>query len=184
MREALAALLQAECDVVGTVGLGLELILEAQARRPDTLILNAAVAQPGRPEVLGQLRRVLPRIPVLVLTASDNPTQAAEVMHAGATAYLPRDADAAELFRTVRQLCDGVFAPPPSAPFDSGELSPRRREVLRLLAEGRSMKEIARTLNITQRTVAFHKYGMMRTLGLRTSAELITFAVRQQFAFA
>jgi DNA-binding NarL/FixJ family response regulator len=106
-----------------------------------------------------------------------NPPESAALLREQVQALAAR---ARELSSSVHQLGDGTPAQGAPAPVArNGELSPRQREVLRLLARGHSMKEAARILKITPRTVAFHKYSMMEELGIRTSAELIRYAIQQ-----
>ena len=115
---------------------------------------------------------------------------AAEAFRAGASAYLLKRSAASELLLAVREVMKGrsyvtplvtegwsgrSWTPPSRKP--SHELTPRQREVLQLLAEGHSMKQVAAVLNVTPRTVAFHKYRMMEQLNIRSNAELIQFAV-------
>jgi DNA-binding NarL/FixJ family response regulator len=128
------------------------------------------------------------------LTMHDDAELAAEAFRVGASAYVLKSSPAQELLQAIRAALSGQkyqtrIVPAPQAPetnrrlsdlSDSQTLSPRGREVLRLLAGGRTMKETAKTLGITPRTVAFHKYRIMQQLSLRSSAELVQFAVRRR----
>jgi DNA-binding NarL/FixJ family response regulator len=129
---------------------------------------------------------------LVFLTVSEDPDLAAEAFRAGASGYVLKNSAASELFRAIEEVSRGrsyvtplvtqglvgslIQAPGPAR--GTGQLSMRQSEVLRLLAEGRTMKEIAHILTIKPRTVAFHKYSMMKDLGIRTGAELIQFAVK------
>src|SRR5262249_51777016 len=127
-------------------------------------------------------------------TVSEDPDLAAEAFRAGASGYLLKNSAASELFQAIQEVSQGRsyvtplatqglvdnFLHEPEPAKKAGELSPRQREVLQLLAEGHTMKEIARILQITPRTVAFHKYTMMAQLGIKSSAELVQYAIKQR----
>jgi DNA-binding NarL/FixJ family response regulator len=139
-----------------------------------------------------QLKRLMPEVKLIFLTVSEDPELAAEAFRAGASGYLLKNSAASELLKSIEEVLQGRSYVTPlvtgglvgsflreSGPANGAEpLSLRQREVLQLLAEGRTMKEIARILAITPRTVAFHKYSMMQDLGIKTSAELVQFAVK------
>jgi DNA-binding NarL/FixJ family response regulator len=140
----------------------------------------------------------MPRVGVIFLTMSEDPDVAAEAFRVGASGFLLKNSAASELLQAIREVAAGRSYVTPLAtrglvdtflrradpPARSAELSPRQREVLQLLAEGHTMKEIAHVLKITPRTVAFHKYSMMEQLGLTSSAELVQFAVRHHLVSA
>jgi len=122
---------------------------------------------------------------------NEDPDLAAEAFRAGASAYLLKRSAASELMVAIREVMQGRSYVTPlvtaglvesllnaDEPRASQELTARQREVLQLLAEGRSMKEVAAVLNLTARTVAFHKYRMMEQLKLKSTAELIQYAVK------
>lgn len=192
LREAFARLLEPDCDVVGAVGDGRALVEEAQRLRPDVAVLDVAMPHLSGLEAARQLRQVAPDVRLVFLTMNEDPDVAAEAFRAGAAGYLLKTSAASELLQAIQEVAHGrsyvtpaatrglvdAFLRPPDPPTRPAELSPRQVEVLRLLAEGHTMKEIASTLKITPRTVAFHKYSMMEVLGLRSSAELIQYAVR------
>jgi DNA-binding NarL/FixJ family response regulator len=192
-REALAHLLQSECDVVGAVADGRALLDAARELRPDVVVLDIAMPLLNGLDAARQLRRQMPAVRVIFLTVSEDPDVAAEAFRAGASGYLLKNSAAVELLQAIEEVSQGrsyvtplatrglvgSFLQAPGPEKKGGELSLRRREILQLLAEGHTMKQIARILNITARTVAFHKYGMMRELGITTGAELVQFAVKQ-----
>jgi DNA-binding NarL/FixJ family response regulator len=193
LREAFAQILAAECDVVGAVGDGRALLEAARELRPDVVLLDVAMPLLNGLDAARQLLRELPQTKVIFLTMSEDPDVAAEAFRAGASGYLLKNSAAAELLQAIREVSLGrsyvtplatrgmvdQFLHPSGPAKKAGELSLRQREVLQLLAEGHTMKEIARLLKITPRTVAFHKYGMMEELGIKTSAELVQFAVKK-----
>jgi DNA-binding NarL/FixJ family response regulator len=194
LREAFARLLEADCDVVGTVGDGRALLAAVPELRPDIVVLDIAMPLLNGLDAARQLKREMPEIKVIFLTVSEDPDLAAEAFRAGASGYLLKNSAASELFQAIQEVSQGrsyvtplatrgmvtTFLRPPGPAKKTGGLSPRQREVLQLLAEGHTMKEIARILKITARTVAFHKYSMMEELGIKSSAELVHFAIRQR----
>jgi DNA-binding NarL/FixJ family response regulator len=139
---------------------------------------------------------LMPEVRLVFLTVSEDPDLAAEAFRAGASGYLLKNSAASELFKAIQEVYQGrSYVTPlateglvgslmrdPGTARGTEQLSMRQREVLQLLAEGRTMKAIARILAITPRTVAFHKYAMMADLRIRTSAELIQFAIKHRIA--
>jgi DNA-binding NarL/FixJ family response regulator len=192
LREAFAQLLSAECEVVGAVADGRELLAAAPELSPDIVVLDIAMPLLNGLDAARRLQQTHPKIKVIFLTMSEDPEVAAEAFRAGASGYLLKNSAASELLQAIREVARGRSYVTPLAtrglvdtflqrpePATRAELSPRQREVLQLLAEGHTMKEIARLLDITPRTVAFHKYSMMEQLGIASSAELVQFAVRE-----
>ena len=194
LREALTQLLQPGCDVVGTAADGRALLAAAAELRPDIVVLDVVLPLLNGLDAARQLRRVLPGVKVIFLTMCEDADLAAEAFRMGASGYVLKNSGASELLLAVQEVFQGrLYVTPPAArgmvdsprrapepPKKAGELSPRRREVLQLLAEGHTMKETARILKITPRTVAFHKYGMMEEHGIKSNAELVHFAVRRR----
>ena len=143
-----------------------------------------------------QLRRAMPDEKVIFLTMNEDPDLAAEALRVGASGYLLKNSAASELLTAIREVAGGRSYVTPlmtrepvgsllassAPPAGAADLSPRQREVIRLLAEGQTMKEIARELKITPRTVAFHKYSIMELLGARSGADLIHFAIKHNIA--
>jgi DNA-binding NarL/FixJ family response regulator len=191
-REAIAQLLQAQCDVVGTVADGRSLLDAAPDLHPDIVVLDVGMPLLNGLDAARQLLLRMPAVKVIFLTVSEDADLAAEAFRSGASGYLLKNSAAAELLQAVREVSQGRSYVTPlvtrglvgsflhdPAPARKRELSLRQREVLQLLAEGRTAKEVGRILKITARTVAFHKYEMMRELGIRTAAELVQFAVKK-----
>ncbi len=192
LREAFARLLEPDCEVVGAVGDGRDLLDAAPRLRPDVVVLDVAMPLMNGLDAARELKRVMPEVKVIFLTMNEDPDLAAEAFRVGASGFLLKHAAAAELVQAIQEvsrgrayitplatrgLVDTLLRPREPAP-KAVDLSHRQREVLELLADGHTMKEIASALKITPRTVAFHKYSMMEVLGIRTSAELIQYAVR------
>jgi DNA-binding NarL/FixJ family response regulator len=191
VREAFAALLEPYCDIVGSVSDGRELLATASTLNPDVIVLEVALPGLNGLDACSQLKRVMPQVRLVFLTASDDPDLASEAFRAGASGYLLKNSAGSELLLAVREVIRGREYVTPMVKHraidcardsrkSNPELSPRQREVLCLLADGQSMKQVARALKVTPRTVAFHKYGMMEQLGVRTSANLIRYAIRRQ----
>jgi DNA-binding NarL/FixJ family response regulator len=140
-----------------------------------------------------QLKCVMPRVKIIFLTVNEDPDLAAEAFRTGASAYLLKNSAASELIQAIREVIQGrsyvtplatrglveAFRNPAAPARRTGELSARQREVLQLLTEGHTMKEVARILKIRPRTVAFHKYDMMEALGIGSSAELVQYAIKE-----
>jgi DNA-binding NarL/FixJ family response regulator len=196
LMEALSRLLEAGFDVVGTASDGEEAVRVACRTRPDLVLLDARMPRASGFEAARRLRSELPGTPIVFLTASQDPQLAAEAFRAGATAYLLKDSTPAEFERALRSALEGrstlspriadgdpaTLPSPPRAEEPQERLSARERDVLKGLARGLSMKEVAAELGIAPRTVAYHKYRMMEALALRSSAELVGFAVRNRLA--
>jgi DNA-binding NarL/FixJ family response regulator len=194
LREAFVKLLEPDCDVVGAVADGRALLEAAPMLRPDIVVLDVAMPQLNGLDAARQLKRSMPDVKVIFLTISEDPDLAAEAFRAGGSAFLLKNSAASELLQAIRDVSQGRSYVTPLATRDmvdtllrhpdsskaTHELSTRQREVLQLLAEGRTMKEIADILKITARTVAFHKYSMMQELGIKTSAELIQYAIKKR----
>lgn len=188
--EAFKTLLESRYDVVGTVVEGQALVKAAADLKPDVILADVAMPHLNGLDACERIRQRAPRAKVIVLTMDDDPATAAEAIRRGASGYLLKAAAASELFEAIEQVLSGkiyiapAIAKGPAGVFvaqaekgKSSGLSLRQREVLQLLAEGKSMKEAADILNITPRTIAFHKYSMMEQLGFKTGADLIQYAV-------
>ncbi len=188
---AFEKLLSSECDVVGTVSDGRELVAAAQRLKPDVIVLDIGMPLLNGLEAGRQIKQLMPGIKLVFLTMNEDSDLAAEAFRAGASAYLLKRSATSELLTAIREVTNGrsyvtplvtaglvgsFMQPQDKKPL---QLTPRQREVLQLLAEGHSMKQVADVLNVTPRTVQFHKYSMMRQLGIKSSAELIQYAVRQ-----
>jgi len=191
MVEALKHLLQADFDVVGTVSDGRALLRAAADLKPEVVVVDIAMPLLNGLDAGERLHALHPHIRVIYLTQNREPRVAAEAFRRKASGYLLKDAAASELTAAIREALQGRCYVSPSIAermADAGlgselgdarrrALSPREREVLQLLAEGKSMKEVAAVLDISPRTVEFHKYRTMELLGLKTGAELVQYAI-------
>lgn len=194
--DAIKNLLQTEFDVVGTFANGLALVEGAPALTPDVIVLDIAMPEMDGLMAGPRLKRLLPKVKLVYLTMNLDPEIAAGAFRFGASAYVGKNSAAAELIKAIRLVLHGGSYMTPMVTKDMPEpvtgkgrrkqeancLTGRQEEVLQLLAEGRSMKEVAYELKLSPRTVAYHKYSMMEHLQLSSSAELIKFAVRNSLA--
>ncbi len=190
---AFKELLEPECDVVGTVGDGRALLAAAEQLRPDVIVLDIAMPLMNGLDAGRQLKKALPEVKLIFLTMNQDPALAIEAFRAGASGYLLKTSAASELLKAIEEATKGrSYVTPlmtqdlvealmsgPQERNSAGQPTPRQREVLQLLAEGCSMKEAARILGVTPRTIAFHKYRIMKQFRLKSNAELIQFAIRQ-----
>lgn len=196
--DAFKALLQPHFEVVATFANGQQLVQGALALEPDVIVLDI-----GMPIMNGliagqQLKQILPKVKLIYLTMNQDPDLAAEAFRLGASGYLLKNSAGSELVHAINEalLARSYITPLMTKGMVGSfiqnlkrrkirhELTLRQREVLQLLAEGRSMKEVAYLLNVTPRTVAFHKYTMMDQLQLKSSAELIQFAMKSSIVAA
>jgi DNA-binding NarL/FixJ family response regulator len=188
---AFEKLLTPECDVVGQVADGRALVAEAEKLKPDIVVLDIVMPLLNGLEAGRKIKQTLRSVKLVFLTMNDEPELVTEAFRAGASAYVLKQSAPSELITAIREVMQGRSYVTPLVtgglvgsllhvddrePFH--ELTPRQREVLQLLAEGNSMKQVAAALNVTPRAVAFHKYRMMEQLNLKSNAELIRYAVR------
>ena len=191
MVEALEQLLEPEFDVVGTVGDGRALLRAASELEPDVVIVDIAMPLLNGLDAAEQLKQLHPRVKIIYLTQNREPRIAAEAFRRNANGYLLKDSAASELRIAIRQslegrryvsqsIADGMAEGDvyDARPAGFRDLSPREREVLQLLAEGKSMKEVGAVLDISRRTVEFHKYRIMQLLGVKSGAELVQYAIK------
>ena len=187
----LKELLSTECEIFSTVYDGIALLADARRLRPDVILLDISMPQGGL-EMLVKLRQVDPTMKTIVVTMNEDPDVAAEAFRRGAAAYVLKSSAPSELLEALQLVVDqqiyvtprvagGIINSLTNSVSNSGasQLSRRQRDVLRLLANGKSMKEAAAELNLAVATVSFHKYRMMNQLNIKTTAELIRFAVAQ-----
>lgn len=188
--EAFTALLEPDFDVVGRVTDGRRLLDEFARLQPDVVLLDIAMPLLNGLDAGRQLKAQRRSVKLIYLTMNPDPQLAGAALRLGASGYVLKSSAAEELRQAIHEALRGRSYLTPLITRDAissliepraeaGDLTARQREVLQLLAEGKSMKEVAAILNMTPRTVAFHKYRMMELLHVKTSAELVTFAVRQ-----
>jgi DNA-binding NarL/FixJ family response regulator len=186
--EAFKALLEPDFEVVGMVADGRALLDEFARLHPDVVLLDVAMPLLNGLDAGRQLKAQRRSVKLVYLTMNPDPDLAGEALRIGASGYLLKSSAAQELKQAIHEALRGRSYITPLITRDvvgsllqrgtRAELTARQREVLQLLAEGKSMKEVAAILELTPRTVAFHKYRMMEQLRLKTSAELVKFAVQ------
>jgi DNA-binding NarL/FixJ family response regulator len=191
--EGLKSLLTPEFDLVGVVEDGRALVEEAKRLKPDVIVADISMPNLNGIDAVAQLRQHDKEVKVVFLTMHQEVVYARRALDAGASGYVLKHSAPAELVAAIRAALEGkTFVTPslagevlldmtrePAGARDPvASLTPRQRQILQLLAEGRSAKEIGEALGISSRTVEFHKYQMMEALNLHTSAELIHFAIK------
>ena len=191
--QAFKNLLTTSYDIVGTVTDGQTLVRAADTLAPEIILVDLTMPQLNGLDAIERIRAQRPRIRLIALTQQEDSDTAAEAIRRGASGYVLKSSAPTELFEAIEEVLKGkIYVSPkiaraPSAVFATealratrgSALTLRQREVLQLLAEGKSMKEAAHVLNVTPRTIAFHKYSMMEQLDLKTTAELVQYAVTQ-----
>ncbi len=191
--EGLERLLADDFELVGIVEDGRALVAAAKKLRPDVIVADIAMPHLNGIDAIAHLKKDNPRVRVVILTMHQDAAYARRALEAGAAGFVVKHSAPAELVLAIHYALKGqTFITPaltgdvlrqaqyePRDPGDSNQLlTPRQREILQLLAEGRSAKEIAATLAISPRTVEFHKYQIMEAHGIHSNAELVHFAIK------
>ena len=192
-------LLETEFEVVGTVNNGRALVRAAVELKPDVIVVDVAMPILNGLDAGQQVKENCPAVKLVFLTMNSDIELAAEAFRRGASGYLLKTCAASEMVTAVHEVLRGRSYMSKTLRRDdvnylrrtetrlveeNERLTERQREVLQLLAEGKVMKEIADILNMTTRTVAFHKYRMMEALGAKSNAELVRYAVRHHIVAA
>ncbi len=189
--DGLRALLEKCYDVVGVVADGRTLVSEAPALRPDVVVVDVSMPSLNGLDAAARLMTVLPDVKLVFLTMQDDRNLAAATLRLGAVGYVLKHSAASELMTAISEVLEGrSYVTPKLRPENwavrdtraqqySKELTPRQRDVLQLLAEGRPMKEIAGILEVSEKTIMFHKYHIMQQFNLKNNAEIVLFAVKQ-----
>ncbi len=192
--EACKSLLEPEFQVVGIVTDGRSLIKSAQTLKPDVVLLDIAMPHLNGLDAAEQIRQKLPSAKLVFLTMNTAADIAAEAFRRGASAYVLKHSAAEELVTAIRKVVRGESYLSPliaketvvfliskgRTRTEEKRITKRQSEILQLLAEGMSMKQVAAELDLKPGTVAFHKYRMMETLGVKTNAELLEYAIKRQ----
>jgi DNA-binding NarL/FixJ family response regulator len=188
----LQKLLEPQYEVVGSVEDG-RMLLEAAIRvRPDVAVVDISMPMMNGLDAGRALKRMMPHLKLIYLTMNTNPDFAREALEAGASAYLLKNSHPSEVLQAIhdalrgtsyvslliRQAMEKTFIRDPKALSRPQHLTDRQREILQMIAEGQSMKEIAYVLHIAQRTVRFHKFRIMEELGISTNAGLVQYAMK------
>jgi len=188
----LQKLLEPQYEVVGSVEDG-RMLLEAAIRvRPDVAVVDISMPMMNGLDAGRALKRMMPHLKLIYLTMNTNPDFAREAFEAGASAYLLKNSHPSEVLQAIhdalrgtsyvslpiRQAMEKTFIRDPKALSRPQHLTDRQREILQMIAEGQSMKEISYVLHISQRTVRFHKFRLMEELGISTNAGLVQYAMK------
>ncbi len=190
--EGLKGLLEPEFELVGIVEDGRALLAAAEKLRPDVVVADISMPLLNGIDSVRQIKKAHGEIKVVFLTMHPDVTYAVSAFEAGASGYVLKHSAPTELVTAIRSALNGKTYVTPlladefkqltSEKTDQRDeltmLTPRQREILQLLAEGHSAKKIATVLNISSRTVEFHKYRIMKDLGIKSAAELVHYAVR------
>lgn len=196
--DALKNLLQPEFEVVGTFTDGYSLVEGAPELNPDVVVLDIGMPMMNGLVAGERLKQMMPMVKLIFLTMNKDPDLAAEAFRRKASGYILKNSAASELIYAIREVLLGrkyvtqlmtkdiieLLVLDHEGGKSRNKLTMRQKEVLQLLAEGRTMKEVACILDITPRTVAFHKYTMMEQLQIKSSAELIKFAMKSSMVAA
>jgi DNA-binding NarL/FixJ family response regulator len=188
--EGLKRILESDCELLGSVEDGRALLRAAGELRPDIVLVDISMPLLNGIDAARQLLQIHPQIKVIFVTMHADPDYVAEAFRAGASAYLLKRSAASELLTAIQEVTRGRYYLTPllqrealapllgaEARTPSSTLTSRQREVLQLVAEGRSVKEIASILKVSAKTVEFHKSALMERLGIRTTAELTRYAI-------
>jgi DNA-binding NarL/FixJ family response regulator len=193
LAELCKSLLEVEFNVVGVVRNGHQLVRSAAELKPDVIVIDIAMPILNGLDAGERVKEMLPDVKLVYLTMNSDPELAAEAMLRGASGYLLKTCAASELVVAVRAVLRGksymcsalskenvncLIWERKHAVSRDEKLTPRQCEVLQLLAEGKVMKEVGDILNMSTRTVAFHKYRIMDALGAKSNAELVRYAVK------
>ena len=191
--EGLRRILEPRFEIVGVAADGLALVSAARTLRPDIIVVDISMPLLNGIDAVGQIRKFDPDVKIIFLTMHSDVTYATEALAAGGSAYVLKISAGEEILAAIEAVFNGITYVTPSISAavaralrdrenqTSGPhvvLTNRQREVLQLLAEGKSLKEAAEVLNVSTRTVEFHKYQIMRKLGLHTNAEITKYAVK------
>ncbi len=198
-RQGLRNLISAELDleVVGEARNAEEAVEQARALRPDLVIMDIGMPGLSSFEAVRRMRKERPELKALFLTMYDDEDYLAECLEAGGSGYLLKDAPAEQLILAIREIRRGgkYLSPPilarlvedlrcrrPEERFKPrlSTLTPREREILKLLAEGLSVKEIAARLDLSIKTVEAHKFNLMRKLDIHNKAQLVQYAIKRK----
>jgi len=185
--------LEPEYEVVGSVGDGRELLKAAASLDPDVVLADIGMPSLNGLDAGRRLKQANPKVKLIYLTMNNNVEYAREALQAGASAFILKNSKSSELLHALRDALKGVsymapeirramnevFVRDPKAVDRPQRLTERQREVLQMLAEGRSLREIAAHLQISYRTVRFHKVRIMEELGISKNVELVKYAMKQ-----
>jgi DNA-binding NarL/FixJ family response regulator len=195
--EGLHRVLEPDFEIAGSVADGIALVAAADSVRPDIIITDISIPLLNGIEAVRQIRKAKRKVAILFFTMHPDVTYVIEALRAGGSAYVLKTSAGVEIRKAIREALGGRIYLAPSinraavqaqqeragpAARSQSELTTRQREVLQAIAEGRTTKEIAETLHVSLRTVEFHKYRIRKALALRTTAELVQYAIKHGIA--
>ena len=190
--EGLRSLIEKEYDVVGIVQNGRELLVAAPELQPDVVVVDVSMPLLNGLDAAERLIKQLPKTKFVFLTMKDDANLAAAALNLGKVGYVLKNDATSELLKAISAVLNGEqyltrrlrpdnwAVQEARAKKVSKELTPRQQDVLQLIAEGRSMKEIADILSVSEKTVEFHKYHIMETFNLKNNAEMVLFAIKRR----
>ncbi len=189
--DGLRLLLEQRYTVVGTVSDGRALVNQAPGLKPDVIVVDIGMPLLNGFDAAKRVREQLPQVKLVFLTMQDNPNLAAAALELGSVAFVLKQSAGSELLTAIDQVLQGkCYVTPKLRPEDwavqkvrarqySSHLTPRQREIVQMCAEGLAQKEIAGRLNLSEKTVQFHKHHIMETFNLKSNADLVLFAVKE-----
>ncbi len=189
--EGLRALLENSYEIVGVAADGRAMLEVACKLHPDVIVVDVSMPSLNGLDAAERLKTLLPDVKLVFLTMQDNSNLAAAALRLGAVGYVLKHSAASELMTAISAVLEGKsYVTPKLRPENwavrearaqqySKELTARQREVLQLLAEGRGMKEIAAILEVSNRTIMYHKYHIMQEFNLKNNADIVLFAIKQ-----
>lgn len=198
IRKGLRTVLEARRDweVVGEAVTGRDAVKKVEELKPDVVVMDISMPELNGLEAVRQIVKIAPRIEVLVLTMHESESLVRDVLEAGARGYLLKSDASRQLITAIEALLahkpfltskvnelilSGYLGgKPPKGETSAGKLTPREREIVQLLAEGKSNKEVASALNISVKTAETHRTNIMRKLDLHSVSELVRYAVRNK----
>ena len=191
LADGLRLVLEKHYHVVGSVVDGRALITEALRLKPDVIVVDIGMPLLNGLDAAKRVREQLPRVKLVFLTMQDNPNLAAAALELGSAAFVLKQSAGSELLKAIDQVLHGqCYVTPKLRPEDwavqktrarqySKQLTSRQRDIVQMCAEGRPIKEIAGHLNVSEKTVEFHKHHIMETFALKSNADLVLFALKE-----
>jgi DNA-binding NarL/FixJ family response regulator len=194
--DGVRSVLEKSCEVIGIVQDGRQLLIEAPKLKPDVIVLDIGMPFLNGLDAAERLKALLPGVKFVFLTMNDDPNLAAAALNLGAVGYVLKRSAVSELSKAVSEVLQGKSYVTRKLQAEdwtvreararrlSKDLTPRQKDVLQLLAEGRRTKEIADILNVSERTVLFHKYHIMESFSLKSNADLVLLAIKHRLISA
>jgi DNA-binding NarL/FixJ family response regulator len=189
--DGLRLVLEKHYNIVGSVVDGRALITEALRLKPDVIVVDIGMPLLNGLDAAKRVRQQLPTVKLVFLTMQDNPNLAAATLELGSAAFVLKQSAGSELLKAIDQVMHGkCYVTPKLRPEDwvvqktrarqySKQLTSRQRDIVQMCAEGRPIKQIAGHLNLSEKTVEFHKHHIMESFNLKSNADLVLFALKE-----